>query len=76
MSLSGKRVRDGPRPRLLTDNTTGNPLELLETLSKEEKLIANKSAKAGLDDMGLLFRYLRAFGVLDKARRPLWRTSH
>ncbi|WPH02441.1 histidyl-tRNA synthetase [Acrodontium crateriforme] len=38
--------------------------ELLEQLQKDEKLSANESAKAGLDDMGLLFTYLKTFGVL------------
>lgn len=40
--------------------------ELLEKLQKDEKLSSNDSAKAGLDDMKLLFGYLKTFGVLDR----------
>ena len=40
--------------------------DLLEMLVKDETLTANASAKAGLDDMGLLMEYLDAFGVLGK----------
>ncbi|EMC94977.1 hypothetical protein BAUCODRAFT_72563 [Baudoinia panamericana UAMH 10762] len=39
---------------------------LLERLQKDEKLSANASAKAGLDDMDLLFTYLETFEVLDR----------
>ncbi|TCD62870.1 Cytoplasmic and mitochondrial histidine tRNA synthetase [Steccherinum ochraceum] len=39
---------------------------LLEQLVKDESLMANPSAKQGLDEMGLLFGYLEAFNVLDK----------
>lgn len=39
---------------------------LLDTLVKDESLMANASAKAGLEDMGLLMDYLDAFGVLDR----------
>ncbi|QIW96228.1 hypothetical protein AMS68_001746 [Peltaster fructicola] len=38
--------------------------ELLEKLLANEKLIANASAKQGLDDMALLFTYLESFSVL------------
>lgn len=40
--------------------------ELLDSLLKDETLIANASAKAGLEDMALMMDYLDAFGVLDK----------
>ncbi|KAM5433921.1 Cytoplasmic and mitochondrial histidine tRNA synthetase [Microsporum ferrugineum] len=40
--------------------------DLLEYLLADEKLTANASAKAGLDDMSLLLDYLDAFGILDK----------
>lgn len=40
--------------------------DLLHKLQSDEKLSTNESAKAGLTDMGLLFTYLRTFGVLDK----------
>ncbi|KAF7592193.1 Cytoplasmic and mitochondrial histidine tRNA synthetase [Aspergillus hancockii] len=40
--------------------------DLLDTLLKDETLLANASAKAGLEDMGLLMDYLEAFGVLDR----------
>ncbi|KAK7063623.1 mitochondrial histidine--tRNA ligase [Favolaschia claudopus] len=40
--------------------------DLLEQLKVDETLMANESAKQGITDMGLLFTYLRAYGVLDK----------
>ncbi|EAW24854.1 histidine--tRNA ligase [Aspergillus fischeri NRRL 181] len=40
--------------------------DLLESLWKDESLTANASAKAGLEEMGLLMDYLEAFGCLDK----------
>ncbi|KAJ5138427.1 Histidine-tRNA ligase/ATP phosphoribosyltransferase regulatory subunit [Penicillium bovifimosum] len=40
--------------------------ELLDNLLKDEALIANASAKAGLEEMALMMDYLSAFGVLDK----------
>jgi histidyl-tRNA synthetase len=40
--------------------------DLLQKLQTDEKLSANESAKAGLDDMALLFTYLRSFNVLDR----------
>lgn len=40
--------------------------DLLNSLLQDEALVANASAKAGLDDMGLLMDYLDAFGVLDR----------
>ncbi|CAG8571671.1 12886_t:CDS:10 [Acaulospora morrowiae] len=38
--------------------------ELLGELFQNQELIANKSAKSGLDDMALLFKYLEIFGIL------------
>ncbi|KAJ7842254.1 hypothetical protein B0H14DRAFT_2512003 [Mycena olivaceomarginata] len=43
----------------------GGP-SLLEQLTADETLMANANAKQGISDMGLLFTYLRAYGVLDK----------
>ncbi|KAJ6541656.1 hypothetical protein B0H19DRAFT_958359 [Mycena capillaripes] len=43
----------------------GGP-SLLEQLQTDEALTANASAKQGMSDMGLLFTYLRAYGILDK----------
>ena len=40
--------------------------ELLEKLQKDEKLMANETAKAGITDMDLLFTYLESFSVLDR----------
>lgn len=40
--------------------------DLLNTLSSNETLSSNASAKRGLDDMALLFDYLGTFEVLDK----------
>ncbi|RUS26029.1 histidyl-tRNA synthetase, partial [Jimgerdemannia flammicorona] len=40
--------------------------ELLDRLVADHKLVANPSAKKGLDDMALLFRYLEVLGVMDK----------
>ncbi|KAJ7207493.1 hypothetical protein GGX14DRAFT_698176 [Mycena pura] len=39
---------------------------LLERLSTDETLMANESAKQGIVEMGLLFTYLRVYGVIDK----------
>ncbi|KAJ6601111.1 hypothetical protein DFH09DRAFT_1126889 [Mycena vulgaris] len=43
----------------------GGP-SLLEQLVADETLMANANAKQGITDMGLLFTYLRVYGVLDK----------
>ncbi|EME38290.1 hypothetical protein DOTSEDRAFT_29354 [Dothistroma septosporum NZE10] len=40
--------------------------ELLEKLQKDGKLSSNDSAKAGLEDISLLFSYLRTFGILER----------
>jgi histidyl-tRNA synthetase len=40
--------------------------ELLEKLQADSTLMANESAKKGIDDMALLFDYLEAFDVLSK----------
>lgn len=40
--------------------------DLLDSLTKDETLVANESAKKGLEEMGLLLDYLKAFNVLDK----------
>lgn len=39
--------------------------DLYEELIKDEALMANPSAKQGVEEMGLLMDYLEAFGVLD-----------
>ena len=52
---------------IFTHLNPGGP-DLLEKLSGDGILIANKSAKAGLGEMGLLFSLLRAYNVLDKVR--------
>lgn len=39
---------------------------LLDSLLKDEALMANESAKTGLEDMTLLMEYLDAFGVLER----------
>ena len=44
---------------------------LLEMLVKDEALMANPSAKLGIEEMGLLFDYLEAYNVLDKVRSRL-----
>ncbi|KZP30154.1 histidyl-tRNA synthetase [Athelia psychrophila] len=41
-------------------------VELLDTLLADQALIANPSAKAGLEDMGLLFKLLKAYKALDR----------
>jgi histidyl-tRNA synthetase len=41
---------------------------MLERLLADERLVANKSAKAGLDEMSLLFDYLDAYGITSKVR--------
>lgn len=39
--------------------------DLLEKLSQDRELCANKNAKSGLEDLVLLFKYLEIFEVLD-----------
>lgn len=39
---------------------------LLEKLRADETLMANASAKQGIEEMGMLFTYLEAFKVIDK----------
>ena len=41
---------------------------LLEQLRADATLMANASAKAGVEEMGLLFTYLEAYRVVDKVR--------
>lgn len=45
------------------DETTGGP-ELLDILKADEALMANANAKAGVDEMVILFTYLKSFNVL------------
>ena len=40
------------------DRLIGGGRELLENLKADEKLVANASAKQGLEDMSLLFDYI------------------
>ena len=40
--------------------------DLLARLQADTRLTKNKQAKEGLQDMQLLFTYLKAFGILDK----------
>ena len=40
--------------------------DLLESLKTDEELLANASAKAGLEEMALLIDYLETFDVLDR----------
>lgn len=40
--------------------------DLLEKLASDQTLTAVKDAKVGLDEMRLLLRYCKLFGVLDK----------
>ncbi|WVR03798.1 hypothetical protein IAU60_000793 [Kwoniella sp. DSM 27419] len=44
----------------------GPGFELLQKLKSDEKLMAVPLAKAGLEDMEILFRYLQVYKVLDK----------
>lgn len=39
---------------------------LLEQLKADEALMANASAKQGIQEMGILFTYLQAYQVIDK----------
>ncbi|KAI0756449.1 histidyl-tRNA synthetase [Daedaleopsis nitida] len=43
----------------------GGP-ELLDILKADAALMANSRAKAGIEEMGTLFTYLKAFGVIEK----------
>ena len=42
-------------------------VELLDQLMADEALMANASARQGLENMGLLFKLLRAYKALDRA---------
>ena len=53
-----------PRSRPLT-LFSGGP-ELLELLKADSSLLANASAKLGLNEMEILFKYLDAYGVIGK----------
>ena len=41
---------------------------LLDQLRSDAGLIANPSAKQGIEEMGILFTYLEAYKVVDKVR--------
>ncbi|KAI0347935.1 histidyl-tRNA synthetase [Trametopsis cervina] len=43
----------------------GGP-SLLEQLQSDKNLMANPSAKAGIEEMGILFTYLTAYGIVEK----------
>lgn len=47
-------------------NQTGPGREVLAKLEADAGLMGVKSAKAGLEDMKLLFDYLEVYGSLDK----------
>lgn len=40
--------------------------ELLETLQGDETLTANASAKQGLADIAILFKLLKAYGIMER----------
>ena len=41
----------------------------MERLKSDAVLMANARAKSGIEEMGTLFTYLDAYGVIDKVRR-------
>ena len=41
---------------------------LLDLLQSDAALMANTSAKTGIEEMGLLFKYLEAYNVVEKVR--------
>ena len=43
---------------------------LLDQLRADAPLMANASAKVGIEEMGILFQYLEAYGVVDKVSPP------
>lgn len=45
----------------------GGP-ELLELLRADDALMANPSAKLGIEEMTILFKYLDAYKAVDKVR--------
>lgn len=47
----------------------GGP-SLLDQLRADEALMNNASAKLGIEEMSILFRYLEAYKVVDKVRIP------
>lgn len=44
---------------------SGNIHDMLEALKSNEKLMANENVSAGVEDMGLLASYLKAFDIVD-----------
>ena len=53
----------------------GGP-ELLDILRSDATLMANKSAKEGVEDMALLFTFLKAYQVLDKVSNIVLETDY
>ena len=47
----------------------GGP-ELLELLQADAALMANASAKTGIEEMSTLFKYLEAYGIVNKVCMP------
>ena len=41
----------------------------METLRSDVVLMSNARAKAGIEEMAILFTYLEAYGIIDKASR-------
>lgn len=52
----------------------GNAREVLSKLESDAGLMGIKSAKAGLEDMKLLFDYLEVYGALDKVIPTIYST--
>ena len=47
-------------------------VELLDNLMADEALMANASARQGLENMDLLFKLLRAYKALDRASKMFY----
>lgn len=47
-------------------------VELLDNLMADEALMANASARQGLENMDLLFKLLRAYKALDRASKKFY----
>lgn len=54
------------------DNPTLKPIELVDLMCSQSELVANKDAKAALEALRILFRYVEIFGIGDKVNSNIY----
>lgn len=64
--MSNTKVRPSQYESYWVLITLVGGVELLDQLMSDEALMANASAKQGLENMGLLFKLLKAYNALDR----------